>query len=184
MATALGWWWTWKYYVTYLPHHILSDLRPKGEVAVTHRARQVKLVVSPPGSPITVIYREGAQMIKIGETQRTSEKLGSRFCEVWLGWALTVYKASYYIFDALVVILSWHHKVSSFNSRPDHKDCHQTMFVEIKGGLQTWWYIREGRWVAELVGENWSLDWVMGNMLNQQKGLLPDILKIRVASSY
>jgi len=51
--------------------------RPEGELAVEHVARKVKHVISPPGGPISVIYRQGSHMAKISETSKTGETLGS-----------------------------------------------------------------------------------------------------------
>ena len=48
-------------------------LRPLGELAVTHRERGVKLVLAPPGSPISVIYRNGERFVKLAETSKTGE---------------------------------------------------------------------------------------------------------------
>ena len=63
-------------------HHLV---RPQGELAVTHRARGVKMVLGPASSPITFIYRNGCNMVKIAETSKTSEHPG--FFAQWLpGW--------------------------------------------------------------------------------------------------
>ena len=51
-------------------------MRPKGELAVTHRERKLKVVVAPASSPITFIYRNGQNMLKISETSKTAEQLG------------------------------------------------------------------------------------------------------------
>lgn len=45
-------------------------------MAVTHKARGVKMVVSPPGSPISSIFRDSAYQLKIGETSKSPEWLG------------------------------------------------------------------------------------------------------------
>jgi len=50
-------------------------LRSKGELHVLHRPRGVRLVLAPPGAPISFIYRSGSNMLKIAETCKTSEWL-------------------------------------------------------------------------------------------------------------
>lgn len=47
--------------------------RPKGELAVEHKQRGHKAVLGCPAAPISVIYRNGCHMVKIGETSRTGE---------------------------------------------------------------------------------------------------------------
>ena len=50
--------------------------RPQGELEVCHVERAVKVVLGPPNSPISLAYRNSCYFLKIGETPRSSEKLG------------------------------------------------------------------------------------------------------------
>ena len=50
--------------------------RPHGEAGVHHKQRGVKLILGPPGAPISQIYRDGMYMIKLAETSRTAETFG------------------------------------------------------------------------------------------------------------
>lgn len=56
--------------------------RPNGEIAVLHKQRDIKMVLGPPGSPVSQIYRDGVYMVKLAETTKTSELL-------WLTWVVT-----------------------------------------------------------------------------------------------
>ena len=55
----------------------MPNPRPKGELAVTHKGRGVKLVLAPPHSPITLIYRNGCHQLKLAETEVSQEQLAS-----------------------------------------------------------------------------------------------------------
>lgn len=60
------------YWNSSLPH---PSLRPNGELAVLHRSRQLKLVIGPPGGPISTVYRNSQYWARIANTVKTQEQL-------------------------------------------------------------------------------------------------------------
>ena len=57
----------------------VTELRPKGELAVTHRHRNAQQVLAPAGAPVAVVYRDGCYMVKISETTKTGELPGLQY---------------------------------------------------------------------------------------------------------
>ena len=73
-------WWCWCLCCWVL--HFWHCTRPNGEVAVLHKQRDMKMVLGPPGAPVSQIYRDGVYMVKLAETTKTSEHL-------WQTWVVT-----------------------------------------------------------------------------------------------
>ena len=84
----------------------MPNPRPKGELAVTHKGRGVKLVLAPPHSPITLIYRNGCHQLKLAETEVSQEQLASFSIERF--WFLFSF-----IYGCSTCIICW-------NYLPDH----------------------------------------------------------------
>ena len=57
---------------------------------MTHLERGVKMALSPPGSPITIIYRNSERLVKMAETTKTSEQLGC-IAQCWQSWAIQTF---------------------------------------------------------------------------------------------
>ena len=57
-------------------HHQFNNLlhlRPNNELCITHKQRNLKLVLSPPFSPVATVYRNGIYLARIADTVATSE---------------------------------------------------------------------------------------------------------------
>lgn len=72
-------WNQWFGFRLYFDSDSVMVLRPNGELLVKHRARGTSMLLAPPSSPISMIYRQGQYMVKIAESESTPEWLGNTF---------------------------------------------------------------------------------------------------------